>query len=283
MDTQIWRITSNHRYLDALTFIDRFPAYTVTRRGEEMIWWYRRGDDVDMLRFHKMADGAELKVQGCTEIAVRAFGVRLEPLPADRFEDGLPEPYRVLHAKFAGIRPILFLNAFEGVAWSILGQQFTVKFAAQLKAAIARKWGTVVDDDLAVFPSPRQLATATVDQLRMLKLSQQKATALLSIAVAIADGTWSLESLYQKPTIEALAELQRIKGIGPWTAEYSLLRVFGHQDVLPAADVGLQRAWARTLGVNHVSEIELRKAGQVCKGYRSDFAFWLWLSNMDPV
>jgi DNA-3-methyladenine glycosylase II len=113
-----------------------------------------------------------------------------------------------------------------------------------------------------------------------MKLSRQKAETLIAVAQAADEGTWDLQELYSMPSQEAYDALVRIKGIGPWTAEYCLLRVFGHPDILPAGDVALRRAWAWTTERALVSESELRQAGEIWRGMRSDFAFWLWLDNL---
>lgn len=279
----IWQAAEGHRYGEQLQFVSQFPAYVTDTSPQEIAWWYRRQDEADYVKFYLDSDGISIEVIGDQIAAQRAMRTALPPLPQKAEATAYPEPHQSLYRRFGGIRPVLFLDAFEGLAWSILGQQITVHFAAHLKEAIAFHWGTVVRGSrtpLAVFPSPRQLAGATVEDLCSLKLSRQKAEALIAIARRIDQGAWDIHGVYQQSTEEAMEALPRFKGIGPWSAEYSLLRVFGHADVLPAADVGLRRAGARLAGRERVSELELREAAQIWRGCRSGFAFWLWLSNV---
>lgn len=51
-----------------------------------------------------------------------------------------------------------------------------------------------------------------------------------------------LESLRKSDDETAIAELTKIRGVGPWTAEYALIRGMGRVNSLPADDLGIQRA-----------------------------------------
>ncbi len=276
-----------HRYGDQLRFIARFPAYTTVDQPQGLTWWYRQGDDVASLDL-RWAPGKGGGVSGVSvsgDVAWGSWIMRrdIDPLPEGAVVAGMPEPHRQLFDRYGGIRPVVFPDPFEGLAWAILGQQISVAFAAQLKNAVAERYGTMVEDGgrrLSVFPSASVLSRVTADELRGMKLSRQKAETLIAVAQAADDGTWDLQELYSKPSQEAYKALVRIKGIGPWTAEYCLLRAFGHPDILPAGDVALRRSWARASEKALVSESELRQAGEVWRGMRSDFAFWLWLDNL---
>lgn len=150
----------------------------------------------------------------------------INPLPGGSCVDGMPGP-------------------FEGLEWAILGQQIAVAFAAHLKNAVAERYGTMVEDAggrQAVFSSASALSRATADELRGMKLSRQKAETLMAVAQAVAEGSWDLQDLYGMPSQEAYDALAGIKWIGPWTAVYCLLRVFGYLDNLPAGEVALRRA-----------------------------------------
>ncbi len=131
----------------------------------------------------------------------------------------------------------------------------------------------------AVFLSPAHVAQLQIDDLRSLQVSHQKAQTLLTLAPSIDEGSLDVQTLYHLSSMETRGLLQELKGIRPWTADYSLLRVFGHGDVFLVADVGLRRAWAGVTNQSHVTTRELLEAAQVWAGRRSEFAFWLWLST----
>lgn len=233
------------------------------------------------MRLRQVGDAVEI-IEGDVATIHRVMRTNMGSLPGQEKVLGYPPSHRALFERFGGIRPVIFADAFEGLAWAILGQQITVALASRMKEAVARRFGTVIDvgsHPLFVFPSASMLAGATVDELRALKLSGQKAQTLLNVAREIDTGIWDIGRMTTVSTDEAFLELTRFKGIGPWTAEYSLLRTFGHPDVLPAGDVALRRAWERITAQQTVTEAELRLAGNQWRGMKSDFAFWLWLDN----
>lgn len=271
----------DHRYGEQLRFIARFPAYTTVEHPHGVTWWYRSGEQPAFLRLTWDSANQGVNVEGDVSLGRWVMRRDAVPLPDATYLESLPAAHRWLVDQYGGIRPVVYADPFEGVSWAVLGQQITVGFAAQLKNAVAAHYGTMIDpgSGLAVFPSAATLSRTSVDDLRTLKLSRQKAETLIAVARAVEDGAWDWHQLYAMPSPEAYEVLVQMKGIGPWTAEYCLLRVFGHQDILPAGDVALRRAWGRLSDKPLVTEADLRQAGEAWKGYQSDFAFWLWMDN----
>ena len=75
----------------------------------------------------------------------------------------------------------------------------------------------------------------------------------------------------------AMAELCKIKGIGPWTAEIYLLFSLGRPDVWPAADLAVQEALKRLKRLRKRPSTErMRKLGEAWRPYRSAAARFLW-------
>ena len=274
--------TPDHRYPEQVAFLRGFPAYTTESAGDCVVLWYRLGDTPRRLVLRTLTGG--VAVHGDVSVARRVLNVDAPALPPEDTLPNAPAAHRILYRRYAGIRPVLFADPFEGIAWTILGQQISVAAAGRLKGNLAASYGRQVDGmcgPVTTFPLPGDLARASQGELRALHLSRQKAAALLAVARRIAAGEWDPTGLAAQPTDSALVELQRFPGIGRWSAEYILLRVVGQPDVLPAGDVALQRAWARRTGATgHVGESDLRRAGEAWSGRRSDFAFALWLDNL---
>lgn len=276
------RADPDHRFADQLRFLTAFPAYTTEIVDDAVVLWYRGASGVERLRMR--AEGPDVVVAGDPGVARHVFNAAAAPLPGPGALPPEPEAHRHLYGRYGGIRPVLFPAAFEGIAWTILGQQVTVRFAVQLKANLARAFGGRVGEGaipLWAFPGAEDVAGRSLDALRQLQLSGQKAEALLGVARAIAAGGWDPARLAAMDSEGAIADLRAFRGVGPWTAEYVLLRVVGHGDVFPAADVGLQRAWARRTGAaGRAPEGGLRLAAEAWRGFRSQFAFALWLDNL---
>lgn len=275
-----WRQDPDHRFPDQVAFLRSFPAYCTEPTGDGVILWYHGSDGVERLGLRAGGDG--VWVEGAEAVARHVLAADAAPLPPEAALPADPPAHRWLRQRYGGIRPVRFAAPFEGISWAILGQQITVRQAVRLKTNLARAFGHPVETGtpLAVFPAPKHVAASDVEALRALQLSRQKAEALLGVARAMASHAWTPDHLVGMEQEAAVTELRRFRGIGRWTAEYVLLRVIGHPDAFPAADAGLQRAWARLGGrQGRASEDELRRAAEAWRGTRGDFAFALWLDN----
>ena len=127
---------------------------------------------------------------------------------------------------------------------AVVGQQVSGVVARVIRDGIVTEYGTEVRMDEHVvhaFPRPQTLLAAGVDALRALKLSARKAEYVVGIAEAALQGDLDPEALAPLSDEEAVAALTGIRGIGRWTAQWTLMRALGRVDALPAGDLALQR------------------------------------------
>ena len=66
-----------------------------------------------------------------------------------------------------------------------------------------------------------------------------------------------------------------LPGIGPWTAQVAALRVLGHNDAMPASDLGVLRA-VNNIAERDLNSAELQKESKVWAPFRSWAAQHLW-------
>jgi DNA-3-methyladenine glycosylase II len=78
--------------------------------------------------------------------------------------------------------------------------------------------------------------------LRALGVTRQKSAYLVALADDIASRKFDFEAVHALPDEKAIAALDRLHGVGPWTAECYLLFALRRPDVFPAADLGLMEA-----------------------------------------
>jgi DNA-3-methyladenine glycosylase II len=95
-------------------------------------------------------------------------------------------------------------------------------------------------------PDPDRVAKAPLSTLRDTGLSTRRAAELRDLARLPLDRFES--ELTSLPDEDARARLLELPGIGPWTADYVLLRGLGRLDVFPSGDVGAARTLGRILG-----------------------------------
>jgi DNA-3-methyladenine glycosylase II len=129
----------------------------------------------------------------------------------------------------------------------------------------------------ATYPRPERLVSATVDELRAVGTSNQKARYLHALAEAAIKGKLEPEVFAGLSDEEAIELLCRIPGVGRWTAEVALLRGLGRLDSFPAGDLGLQVAAQRPLELDtRPSERQLRGRAEGWRPWRGYAALYLW-------
>jgi DNA-3-methyladenine glycosylase II len=76
-----------------------------------------------------------------------------------------------------------------------------------------------------LFPTPQDIASFTAQDLAELQMSVKKCEYLIGVARLIVEGKLSKELLLDaRDYKEAEKMLVQIRGIGPWTANYVLMR-----------------------------------------------------------
>ncbi len=71
-------------------------------------------------------------------------------------------------------------------------------------------------------------------------MPRARAEALRTVAAAIADGEITIDPGADRD--ELRAQLVALPGIGPWTAEYVMMRAVGDPDAFLATDLGVRHA-----------------------------------------
>lgn len=137
---------------------------------------------------------------------------------------------------------------FTALAQTIIEQQIAWTTAQKAQRWLVEWAGECIDHEgqtFYTFPTPERLATATVDDLKPLKITFKRMALLIDLAQQIADGRLDLERLEHETPEVAYQHLLAIKGIGHWTAAITLERAFGHKDWVAYNDVVLQAATNR--------------------------------------
>ncbi|QQK74413.1 DNA-3-methyladenine glycosylase 2 family protein [Salicibibacter cibarius] len=179
-------------------------------------------------------------------------------------------------AKFYGLRNVGLPDLFEALAWGILGQQINLSFAYTLKRRFVEAFGKKVDH-YWLFPLPETIARLQVDDLAALKMTQKKAEYLIGVARLIESNELSKEKLLEADFKTAEKMLVNIRGIGPWTANYVLMRCLRYPSAFPIDDVGLQNAFKLTLGYDEKpTKAEIRQYAEHWRGWETYATFYLW-------
>lgn len=174
-----------------------------------------------------------------------------------------------LQRRFSGLRPVLFMSPYEAGAWALIANRLRIVQAARIKARMAEQLGPPVDihgDLRHAFPAPQRL----VDLAGFEGLSGRKVERLRELASATAGGALAASRLRALEPEAALAQLRKLPGIGPFSAELILLRGAGEPDRLPAAEPRLRRAAGLAYGLDgEASQDELERRSDAWRPYRT--------------
>jgi DNA-3-methyladenine glycosylase II len=183
-----------------------------------------------------------------------------------------------LFEMYRGTPLICDFGLYRCLMKSIIHQQLNLSFANTLTDRFAKTFG-FEQEGVSFYPAPEQVGELSYDDLRKLQFSQRKAEYVIDTSKLIASGELSLEKLGEQSNEEIVKELVNIRGIGPWTAESVLLFGLGRENLLPAADVGLQNAVKNLYGLeNKPTQQEMREMGKEWVPYQSYASLYLWES-----
>ena len=183
--------------------------------------------------------------------------------------------------EFYGLRNMGIPDLFEALCWGILGQQINLTYAYTLKRRFVEAFGSSIEWEghiYWIFPEPKDIAKLTVEDLSELRMTVKKCEYLIEVARLIVDGHLSKEMLANAGDLKTAEKLLiNIRGIGPWTANYVLMRCLRFKDAFPIADVGLHNAIKYLTGTDEKpSKEEILKRSASWKGWESYATFYLW-------
>lgn len=187
-----------------------------------------------------------------------------------------------LMAHLIGARPGLRVpggwEPFEQVMRTVLGQQISVAGAMTLAGRLVARHGQPLARALSadqrlthVFPLPQAIADVDLSDLGM---PRARAATLSGMARALLDDPRLLRA---DVDLHAwVTRLCRLRGIGPWSAQYLALRQLGAADAFPLGDVAL----AKALRLLESTEVRLAERALAWRPWRAYAAqhLWAWLA-----
>jgi DNA-3-methyladenine glycosylase II len=209
---------------------------------------------------------------------VSMLGLRIDPAAFEAAvrDDPLFGP---VVRRTPGLRVIQAATVFEALTWAIIGQQINLPFAIALRRSFIQQAGRPHPDGLWCYPEAADVARLDVEQLTSRKFSRAKADTLLRLARLVADGALSLAPATDGGLAATAERLLAVKGIGPWTVNYAMLRGYGDPDCSLHGDVAVRSAIGRLLGTETRPGIAAAEAFlQAYRPQRTMAAAYLWAS-----
>ncbi len=212
---------------------------------------------------------------------LRLLGLVIDPRP---FEHRASREAAV--ARLVGGRQGLTIpqtaTLFDALVWVIAGQQVSLPVAFALRRRLARRIGNRLNNTLYAPPTAEQVAELEPEDLHQSGFSRPKTQYLLAIARGLVTGESALLNLTSSasgPVSAATAErlLLGVRGLGPWSANYLMMRAFGFVDCVPIGDAALTRNLQRFFGLEVRPDADAtRELMMPFAPHRSLATFHLW-------
>lgn len=168
-----------------------------------------------------------------------------------------------------GLRPPLFYSPYEAAAWSVLSARRPATQMMTVRRRLSETHGTTFElagERLAAFPLPEALLA--VDSFP--GINADKIERLKGVAKAALNGQLDAAELLRLDAAEAMSQLQRIKGIGPFYSSLIVIRGTGFADVLPLGEPQALALTAKLYGLDEpLDEAKFREVAQAWKPLRT--------------
>ena len=211
-------------------------------------------------------------------VLINILGLRIAPEPFAQLVAGDPLMGPLARAN-GSLRIVQSATPFEALTWAIIGQQINLPFAIALRRTFILQAGRRHGGGLWCYPEARDVARLELEQLTDRKFSRAKAETLLRLARLVDDGALSLDLPASGEVAAVSQALLNVKGIGPWTVNYALLRGYGYADCSLHGDVAIRAALQKLLQED--SKPDMARTEQWLRQYaphRTMAAAHLWAS-----
>jgi DNA-3-methyladenine glycosylase II len=163
---------------------------------------------------------------------------------------------------------------YQDLVESIIGQQLSVKAAASIRDRFKDLFG-------GRLPSPEEILTKDVEELRSVGFSRAKANYVRDLAQHVVDGKVTFEHLPRLSNDEIIAELTDVKGIGEWTVHMFLMFCMGRLDVLAYGDLGIRNGIKQLYGLEQApspAQVKEIAASNKWHPFESIACWYIWKS-----
>jgi DNA-3-methyladenine glycosylase II len=216
------------------------------------------------------------QVRSVSEMISRIFNLNLDLNPFYHRVENDKVMGKLIN-RLRGLKSPITPTIFEALIDSIIEQQISLKAAHSIENRLIKRFGDSMEvegENLYAYPSPKNLALLRLQDLRDCGVSFRKAEYIRDLSLDIVNGELELETLDELDnTQEMIEELSKIRGVGVWTAELTLLRGLRRFDALPADDIGLRRA------ISHFYRDDAKISSSEAREIASSWGEWKGLAG----
>jgi DNA-3-methyladenine glycosylase II len=181
-----------------------------------------------------------------------------------------------------GLRVPVTATPFEALTWAVMGQAISVQAAVSLRRKLILLAGLRHSSGLFCYPEAQHVALLDEDNLRQAGFSTAKARTLRTLSRLVGENRLPLEEWLQTVPVEEMQRrFQEVRGIGPWTISYVLLRGYGWLDGSLHGDIAVRKGLQALLALpDTISMEQARQWLAEFTPWRALVAAHLWHQQM---
>jgi DNA-3-methyladenine glycosylase II len=171
-----------------------------------------------------------------------------------------------------GLRPFCFNSPWEAACWAVIGQRLRIVQAAVIRTRVSTALGQTVDVGgvrVAAFPDPETLLAAP----GIPGVPDIKAERLRGLARAALAGELDAQRIRDEGPLASLSRLCGLPGIGPFSAELTVIRGAGEPDYFPWNERRLHASMGDLYGVDPNDTFALQRIADRWQPFRSWVCF----------
>jgi DNA-3-methyladenine glycosylase II len=220
------------------------------------------GDHLDLV-VHGDGDLDAITAQVARVVSADADGVAWDAVCAAD-----PVLARV-HAIAPGFRPSNFYSPYEAAVWAVISARRARPQGIALRRKIAEAYGRgfeLAGQTEWALPTPSTILTIT----SFPGLPADRIPRLHAIANAAHDGLLDVDRLRAMEPADAMLEVQRLPGIGPFYSALIVIRALGLTDVLSVQEDHTRELVREKYGFDHTpSDAELERVAEAWRPFRT--------------
>ncbi len=204
------------------------------------------------------------------------LGLTVDPARFEAHVVGSPDLAPLIDGQ-RGLRVPLLADPFDGLIWAIVGQQINLAFAYTLRRRLIELVSQPIGGGLYAPPTVAAVAVLEPEALLPLSFSRAKASYLIGAAQSVINGRLPLDALAGSSATRIERTLLAVRGIGPWSAHYLMMRHYGFLNCVPIGDTGLTSGLKRFFALDErPGRVETLALMERFSPYRSLATFHIW-------
>lgn len=170
-------------------------------------------------------------------------------------------------------------NTKDDVYISLLGSIVSQQLSTKAAATIYDRFINLFDDKI---PAPENLIKISIEELRAVGLSNQKASYVKNIAEHFLKNPRDKKYWVKKSDDEIIQELTSIKGVGVWTVQMVLMFTLKREDVFPINDLIIRNSVIKYYNITDQGKEQIKVIEKIVakwSPYKSIACLYLWAAK----